>query len=89
MTDKSKRLASVDALRGFDMLLIAGEGSFIYHLLEASGWSWADTVLIQMKHVEWNGFTFWDFILPRNFCFQVYMVLHQKNGILLLKVLAA
>ena len=64
MTVKSKRLASVDALRGFDMLLIAGGGSFIYHLLEASGWSWADTVLIQMKHVEWDGFTFWDFIFP-------------------------
>ncbi len=64
MTIKSKRLASVDALRGFDMLLIAGGGSFIYHFLEASGWTWADTVLIQMKHVTWNGFTFWDFIMP-------------------------
>jgi len=60
----SKRLASIDALRGFDMLLIAGGGSFVFHFLEASGWKWAETVLIQMEHTTWNGFTFWDFIMP-------------------------
>lgn len=60
----SKRLASVDALRGFDMLLIAGGGSFVLHLLQASGWAWADSVLIQMHHATWDGFTFWDFIMP-------------------------
>ncbi len=58
MNTKSKRLTSIDALRGFDMLLIAGGGSFIYRFLENSGWSWADTVLKQMGHTKWNGFTF-------------------------------
>ena len=61
---KSERLASIDALRGFDMLLIAGGGSFVYRLLEHSGWSWADTILVQMAHIPWDGFTFWDFIMP-------------------------
>ena len=64
MNSGSKRLASIDALRGFDMLLIAGGGSFIIKMLESSDWSWAEIVLKQMKHVSWNGFTFWDFIFP-------------------------
>lgn len=64
MTTKSKRLASVDALRGFDMLLIAGGGAFVFRFLENSGLPWAGKVLIQMEHTTWHGFTFWDFIFP-------------------------
>jgi predicted acyltransferase len=64
MTTTSKRLASIDALRGFDMLLIAGGGAFIYRFLEGSGWAWTDTVVRQMEHTTWHGFTFWDFIMP-------------------------
>jgi predicted acyltransferase len=64
MTVVSKRLASVDALRGFDMLLIAGGGSFLFRMFEDSGWSWASSVVKQMEHAVWHGFTFWDFIFP-------------------------
>ena len=61
MSVQSKRLTSIDALRGFDMLLIAGGGSFIFRMLNDSGWKWAQVVVKQMEHVTWNGFVFWDF----------------------------
>ncbi len=61
---KSKRLTSIDALRGFDMLLIAGGGAFIYRFLDVVHQPWAENIILQMEHTQWNGFTFWDFIMP-------------------------
>ena len=61
---KSQRLTSIDALRGFDMLLIAGGGAFIIRFLRVTQWPWAEEVVRQMEHAQWNGFTFWDFIMP-------------------------
>ncbi|MGB2849284.1 MAG: DUF5009 domain-containing protein [Saprospiraceae bacterium] len=58
------RLQSIDALRGFDMLMISGAGAFIYSLKDKTGWSWVDHVAIQFEHTTWHGFTFYDFIFP-------------------------
>lgn len=63
-TSKSERLLSIDALRGFDMLLISGAGSFLVLLHGKTGLLWVDTLAMQMKHPEWHGFTFYDFIFP-------------------------
>lgn len=60
----SKRLLSLDALRGFDMLLIAGGGAFIYDLKGVTPFPWVDTMANQLTHPAWNGFTFYDFIFP-------------------------
>ena len=60
----SKRLLSIDALRGFDMLLIAGAGSFIVLLKGKTGISAVDWVAGQFSHPAWNGFSFYDFIFP-------------------------
>lgn len=60
----NERLYSVDALRGFDMLLIAGGGQFIELLHGQTGWAWVDAIALQLKHPAWNGFTFYDFIFP-------------------------
>ncbi len=60
----SSRLLSVDALRGFDMLLIAGGGAFIERLEGKTGLSWVDAIARQLTHPDWNGFTFYDFIFP-------------------------
>ncbi|MES1219721.1 MAG: DUF5009 domain-containing protein [Bacteroidota bacterium] len=62
--DNQKRLLSIDALRGFDMLLIAGGGTFITLLKGVTNQSWIDTVADQLEHPAWNGFTFYDFIFP-------------------------
>ncbi|MCF0063856.1 DUF5009 domain-containing protein [Dyadobacter chenwenxiniae] len=61
---KVKRLASMDALRGFDMLMISGGGSFIYLLGGKTGFAWVDAISAQFVHPEWHGFTFYDFIFP-------------------------
>lgn len=61
---KPSRLASIDALRGFDMLMIAGGGTFIHLLGGKTGQPWIDAVANQFEHPEWHGFTFYDFIFP-------------------------
>lgn len=60
----SKRLLSIDTLRGFDMLMIAGAGAFISLLHGKTGWAWVDALALQFEHPPWNGFTFYDFIMP-------------------------
>jgi predicted acyltransferase len=60
----SRRLLSIDTLRGFDMLMIAGAGAFISLLHGRTGWAWVDAVALQFEHPAWNGFTFYDFIMP-------------------------
>jgi predicted acyltransferase len=61
---KPQRLLSIDALRGFDMLLIAGGGTFLVLLENKTGFAWIDWLAGQLKHPAWNGFTFYDFIFP-------------------------
>lgn len=63
-TSSSQRLLSIDALRGFDMLLISGAGSFILLLNGKTGIPWIDAIALQMSHPAWHGFTFYDFIFP-------------------------
>lgn len=60
----TNRLASIDALRGFDMLLIAGGGTFLARIDGVTGVRWIDVVAGQMEHAAWNGFTFYDLIFP-------------------------
>lgn len=59
-----KRLLSIDALRGFDMLLISGGAAFISLMHGKTGWAWVDALADQFEHPAWNGFTFYDFIFP-------------------------
>lgn len=58
------RLVSIDALRGFDMLMIAGAGQVIHQLYGKTGWPWADALAKQFGHPAWFGFSFYDFIFP-------------------------
>lgn len=64
VADKPRRLLSIDALRGFDMLFISGAGTFLLLLEGKTGLAWVDAIVLQMEHPEWNGFTFYDFIFP-------------------------
>ena len=59
-----KRLHSLDALRGFDMLFIMGLSSFVVALCSLFPGG-ADCWLAQtMRHVEWHGFAHHDTIFP-------------------------
>ncbi len=61
---KSKRVLSIDALRGFDMFFISGGAAFLVHIHGKTGMQWVDVLAGQMEHAKWHGFTFYDFIFP-------------------------
>ncbi|MBI5817699.1 MAG: DUF5009 domain-containing protein [Verrucomicrobia bacterium] len=60
----NSRLASLDVLRGLDMFWIVGGGTVAKSAAEASGCSWLQWVPVQMSHVPWDGFHFYDLIFP-------------------------
>src|SRR6516165_8974781 len=68
------RLLSIDALRGFDMFWIAGGEDIIKAWAAWTSWSGANQVAEQWKHVDWEGFRFYDLIFPL-FLFLVGVVL--------------
>jgi len=69
-----KRVASIDALRGFDMFWITG-GDVIIHALYKADPVPATTLLnTEFHHVPWVGFHFYDLIFPL-FLFVVGVVL--------------
>lgn len=60
----NKRLLSLDALRGFDMLWIVGAGSLICKAAKCFDWPWLTWLASQMHHPKWEGFAFYDLIFP-------------------------
>ena len=62
--DAKIRLASLDALRGFDMVWIVGGREIVVAAAAWTGWGALRTLEGQLHHPEWNGFTAWDLIFP-------------------------
>lgn len=60
----NKRLASLDALRGFDMLFIMGFASLVIAVCKLFPNGTASWIYQQMNHVDWNGLTHHDTIFP-------------------------
>lgn len=61
----SKRLLSLDFMRGFIMVLLALESTGLYeHLFEASKGNFLNSFFLQFFHHPWNGLRFWDLIQP-------------------------
>ncbi|MFC1607698.1 acyltransferase family protein [Candidatus Latescibacterota bacterium] len=58
------RILSIDALRGFDMFLIIGGGTFIQRILNLIDTPVTRAITHQMHHPQWHGFTSWDLIFP-------------------------
>ena len=63
-TSKRQRLLSLDALRGFDMFWITGGQRVIHALATLTGWPLFEYLHLQMDHVKWEGFQFYDLIFP-------------------------
>src|SRR5690554_2457742 len=63
-TVKKDRLLSLDVLRGFDMFWIIGGGTLIIQLSKQDALGFLEPLATQMKHVEFEGFRFWDLIFP-------------------------
>jgi predicted acyltransferase len=60
----SKRLFSLDALRGFDMFWIMGAEEIFHGLAKATGSPFWEAISNQFTHPDWNGFHFYDLIFP-------------------------
>jgi predicted acyltransferase len=61
---KKPRLLSLDALRGFDMLMIIGFAEFMRTMADASQCTWLKLAAGQLEHVQWQGFHCYDLIFP-------------------------
>lgn len=61
---KSQRLISLDALRGFDMFMLAGGAGLIKALSVYTDWDILNAISTQLVHKQWHGFAFWDMIFP-------------------------
>lgn len=64
MEEKKTRLASIDALRGFDMFFIIGGAGLIIFLAKAFGCASDCELIKQMEHVPWEGIRHHDTIFP-------------------------
>ncbi|HNR97983.1 MAG TPA: DUF5009 domain-containing protein [Planctomycetota bacterium] len=58
------RVASIDALRGFDMFWIAGGGALLSAFLGIFVDPFPDWLRYQLSHPDWEGFSAWDMIMP-------------------------
>jgi predicted acyltransferase len=62
--EKPKRLGSLDVLRGFDLFALVFFQPVFSTFARVTEIGWVDAVNTQFRHVQWEGFTFWDLIMP-------------------------
>ena len=62
----NKRITGIDALRGFDMLMLCGGATTLQLLLQYATDNTAPHLLMQQfSHAEWGApFTCWDLVMP-------------------------
>lgn len=63
-TQPSSRLASLDILRGFDLFLLVFFQPVFVVLAQRLELPWLNSVLYQFDHEVWEGFRFWDIVMP-------------------------
>lgn len=60
----SKRLESLDALRGFDLFFLVALGPLMHSLARTANVEWLNESMWVFSHVSWEGFSLWDLIMP-------------------------
>ena len=60
----NKRLDSLDILRGFDLFCLVGLEAVMHALDGAIDAPWFDRVMWCFTHVDWEGFSSWDLVMP-------------------------
>ena len=60
----SKRLESLDALRGFDFFFLVALGPLMHSLARTANMEWLNESMWVFSHVSWEGFSPWDLIMP-------------------------
>lgn len=61
---KFERLGSLDVLRGFDLFCLVFFQPVLMSLARAMDVPWMNAITTQFSHVAWEGFAFWDIIMP-------------------------
>jgi predicted acyltransferase len=61
---KPERLGSLDVLRGFDLFCLVFFQPVFRRLAEAMDWPLTNWLATKFEHVTWEGFVFWDLIMP-------------------------
>jgi len=84
-TRPSRRITSIDALRGFDMFWIIGGSSLCLELFTLWNTPLSLSLANQLEHSKWNGFTFYDLIFPLflfvvGACMPFSIVKRQEEG---------
>lgn len=60
----SKRLESLDALRGFDLFFLVALDPLMHSLARTANVEWLNESMWVFSHVSWEGFSPWDLIMP-------------------------
>lgn len=60
----SKRLESLDILRGFDLFCLIALCPFLFAFNRTGDYAWMAPVIRQFSHVGWEGFACWDLVMP-------------------------
>lgn len=64
VSQPTKRLASLDILRGADLFLLCFIGPVVSKLRHAVDAPWFQSIAYQCDHAAWEGFRVWDIIMP-------------------------
>lgn len=59
-----QRLESLDVLRGFDLFCLVALEGILHPLQRAIDASWFDSFMWGFSHVQWEGFSSWDLVMP-------------------------
>lgn len=60
----SHRLESLDALRGFDLFCLVALEEILRSVHRAAGAPWLEKAMGAFTHVDWQGFSPWDLVMP-------------------------
>lgn len=61
---ESGRLESLDVLRGFDLFCLVVLEMVLHPLAHAIDAPWFNSIMWGFTHVEWEGFSSWDLVMP-------------------------
>lgn len=81
-----KRVESIDAFRGFDMMWIMGISYIVLAICDLFTGAGSSFIAKQMQHVAWNGLSFMDLIFPTflfiaGMSFPFSLSKQQENGL--------
>ncbi len=63
--ENNKRLLSLDVLRGLDLFMLVGLQPILRQMLiTINNPTLNETLLYQLDHAQWEGFTAWDLVMP-------------------------